>query len=444
MKVTQRQQREIRELRIKTEQQQEDMDRLAAEKHNQSLEMKTLRGKMEDTFEKGNVNKHEADREEKKLLKLHAEICQERETLDRMRMEIITQKNRTGKHEQKVTGIVTDSTPVNAVHKNIQLLIQAKVATEQEKTTLEHVKQELVRSKNCVLQHQDQVADTRRKLTVYFNKVKHLRDGIFTETEQKDEDAFDSSKVKLGNIWREMNNIWDVLEDGEMKGSVKDESENVKSESLRRDAESKTNAELQNKSNSLKCMSESIERQKRELDEKSERTRKELRELEVLNTEIEMKKKHLVKMIRVSRRKKDTSRTMVEQQSQQLDGTDDTLREDVQQKKRAFAEEMKWRPFQEQKKKEKMEQRQKEETKHAFNNTVNTAVTSGQVKGSTREAVTEIKNTKVKMMQVQEQMERNNDEVKQIMVGHCLTCFMTLSIVSGFSLTSNTGQCCKL
>ncbi|KAM7398676.1 hypothetical protein PAMA_006537 [Pampus argenteus] len=60
--------------------------------------------------------------------------------------------------------------------------------------------------------------------------------------------------------------------------------------------------------NDIKCMRESIECQKQELDNKLQRTKKEIRELEETKIEIEIKKKNLVKMMRMSRRKRELNK----------------------------------------------------------------------------------------------------------------------------------------
>ncbi|KAK1882453.1 Structural protein [Dissostichus eleginoides] len=63
----------------------------------------------------------------------------------------------------------------------------------------------------------------------------------------------------------------------------------------------------------LTCVRESTERQMQELDDKLLRTKKEIREKEELNTEIEIKKKELVKMIRMSKRKNKEFSSMMEE-----------------------------------------------------------------------------------------------------------------------------------
>ncbi|KAJ4929578.1 hypothetical protein JOQ06_018601 [Pogonophryne albipinna] len=63
----------------------------------------------------------------------------------------------------------------------------------------------------------------------------------------------------------------------------------------------------------LTCVRESTERQMQELDDQLQRTKKEIREKEELNTEIEIKKKELVKMIRMSKRKNQEFSSMMEE-----------------------------------------------------------------------------------------------------------------------------------
>jgi len=87
-------------LKTKTEEQQMDIDRLTAEKLEQYLLVQELRLKIENLIEKLEENKNEDIQEKLQLLKIQAEISQEREILDRRRNEIINEVQRyTETHE---------------------------------------------------------------------------------------------------------------------------------------------------------------------------------------------------------------------------------------------------------------------------------------------------------------------------------------------------------
>lgn len=69
----------------------------------------------------------------------------------------------------------------------------------------------------------------------------------------------------------------------------------------------------------MKCMREGIEKHKQELDDQLEKTKKKIREMEVINTEIEIKKKDLVKMIRKGKRKKEEMKGEIELAKQEME-----------------------------------------------------------------------------------------------------------------------------
>ncbi|XP_045896803.1 myosin-6-like [Micropterus dolomieu] len=187
--------------------------------------------------------------------------------------------------------------------------------------------------------------------------------------QKEGKDTFDTVKIKLNRIKREMESFWDVLEDSqnqlevtlrkkqelktemagmeymksdsekqkqdtdvsmkitqwvtELKGNMqrqtqaienmfaqvqseRDEIEIIKTKIQREKENIERDRQLAKvEMDAMKCMRESTERKKWELDSKLEMTMKEMREMEVMRTEIEIKKKDLVKMIRMNRRQKE-------------------------------------------------------------------------------------------------------------------------------------------
>ncbi|XP_034463405.1 MAR-binding filament-like protein 1 [Hippoglossus hippoglossus] len=585
-----RERNEKRCLKAKTEQQQKDIDRLTAEKHDQYLVIKALGVKVEDVIEKLQKNKNEATQEKMQLLTLQAEIYQERETLDRRHNEIINEqckfemiKYDRSKIESKEVQEIMDSL-LSAMNKNKKIIIKAKQAKQQIEKNLEDVKEELERNKKDISQQRDQIEQIKHSLSININKVKQRWIEFQRDTEiqrvtvpetgrrdgqQEGTDTFESVKEKLSRIRQEMEKVWDVLEDSKQqldvtvreKQEVHTQSiqmENMKSNSqqLRQDTDThmkvthcetviktdmqrqkqdienelrqiqwekheierintKIQAERKNiererqsakaEMDALKCMRESNERQRQELDDKLQRTKREIRELEVMNSEIEIKKKDLVKMIRMSRRKKqisemkketehatqdleDGQNVMVGHRSEQglevnMENTlnenmtkfqqvdvmkpkgnqveEDNMemstknkekgmegmifevqetkkmlcmmREDTEKGKTIFTEEIKWRNFQEKKKRRKMDQwlekiikerdeleiiklqiqRQREELERKLQDTITTILAMGEMKANIEKAVTEITNMQLEMLKTQRQMEKDKEDVRK-------------------------------
>ncbi|AWP00557.1 putative trichohyalin-like isoform 2 [Scophthalmus maximus] len=387
-----RERNEMRHLRTETEQQQKDIERLAAERHDQNLVIKALGVKMENVIKKLEENKNGATQEKLQLLKMQAEIQQERETLDRRRDEIISDRHTlemikydkrgedSKEHKeprviqnQKIIERWISGSLLSAINKNKNIQIEAKQAKEEMEKKIEAIKQEFKITQKYISQHRDHIEHIRHNMSVNINKMKQRwtishRDaemqtatvpGKGREGQQEATGTFDSVKEKLSRIQEEMEKVWDVLADSDqqLEFTLREKQElNAQSKEQRQDTdthmkvtqwETETKAGMQGQKqdidntlaqvqcerreidrinmrileerknierdrhlakeemDALKCMRECNERQKRELDDKLQRTKREIREMEVLNTEMEIKKKDLVKMIRMSRRKKE-------------------------------------------------------------------------------------------------------------------------------------------
>lgn len=81
---TQRDRNEIYFLKKTTEQQQEDIGRLTAEKHEQHILIKQLRVQLESVIDKLKENKNEDTQEKIQLQKMHVDIHHKSETLKKM------------------------------------------------------------------------------------------------------------------------------------------------------------------------------------------------------------------------------------------------------------------------------------------------------------------------------------------------------------------------
>ncbi|XP_058483173.1 trichohyalin-like isoform X2 [Solea solea] len=501
---SQTQRNEIAFLRTKTEQQHRDINRLTAENHEQFTATKALTLKMEKVIEKLKENKSEAAQEKMQLLKIRAEIDQERKTLDRQRNEIVTERCKLemikygeSKEESKTHKVLTikpnqEMTERLRADRLLRAIHDAKLAKEQLERSIKDINQELQISKNYISEHKSHIEDVKRNFNVYINKMKQkwTRNPSDSEMQrvpeveqrvghQERQDTSDSVRVKLGKIWEEMEKGWDVLGDNErrleMTVTEKLELKPDLEESTRQ--EMKANIEQDRKTldrdrqlakaemDELKSMRESNERLKQELEERFQKTRREIRELEVLNNEIEMKKKELAKMIRLSKKNKETKKE-TEHATRDLKDRQDTMaeqvetpevnpavmqkvifdvqetrkllhmiREDAQHGKRVLAEEVKWENFQQKKKKRKLEQwmekttkerdeleimkiqmqRRREEDEQKLKDTITTLGMMGDVKDNMEKAVTEISNTREEMLKAQRQMEKNKEDVRTFM-----------------------------
>ncbi|XP_056253240.1 trichohyalin-like isoform X2 [Seriola aureovittata] len=389
----------------------------------------------------------------------------------------------------------------NATQEKLQLLkMQAEIS--QQRATLDRSS-----SKKDISQHRDQTERTKQKWTKIQRDTEMQRAAEVErrERQKKGADTFDNVKVKVRRILEEMKKLWDVLEDSKQQLEITlrekqelnteiGQIENMKSDALKQQQDMKADVEKQKQ-----------QRHKQELDNKLQITNKK-RKLEMFNTETEVKKMNLIKRRsrrkkqKTSKKKKETKQDMEERQDktegqrsvqvlevnvdehktelQQVDrtrriiqhkehgfeednmemSTTNKVKADMQkvifevqeirkmlcmvkeeQRKSIFTEgksQIKWRNFQENKKRWKLEQwqekiikerdeleimkikmqQQREEAEKELEATITAILTVGEMKAKVEKAATEINNTQEEMVKVQREMERNKEEVKTYMV----------------------------
>ncbi|KAM9383757.1 uncharacterized protein KZ484_005720 isoform 1-T2 [Pholidichthys leucotaenia] len=282
---------EIKLLKIKTEQQQKDIERLASEKHIQHLKMKQLNLQIENMIEKFERNKFAAKQEKTQLQNMWAEIYQERETLDRRHNDIIYERLKLEMIKYGQTKSEKSEEPKDATEqikreldmmesicdKNKEMILAAKREKEKAENFIAQILQEFERNKKDISQQCNQIKHFHQILNV---KVKQrwaniqreadMQKAVEVETRDRHNEGkakFDSLKLKLCSVQEEMEKLWNVLGESERR--------------------------------------QEAERQKQELDDKLQCTKTEIREMEVLRSEIEIKKKELVKMMRMNKREKE-------------------------------------------------------------------------------------------------------------------------------------------
>ncbi|KAK2828933.1 hypothetical protein Q5P01_019967 [Channa striata] len=311
-------------LKTKTEQQLEETDRQTAEKHEQDLFRKTLRSQVENVIEKLAESKKEATQEKMQLLKMWAEIHQERETLDRRYSEIIEKRHKLEmmkydktksqegtesqesmeqqKGEQGIMEKLMAGGLLNELNKNHEIMLKAKQEKEEMEKNIADIKQELKRNQMAISQHRDKVEHIKHNMNVMKQRWANIQRGA--PMQKAAVPGMDSMKAQ----WEtEMADIQRQKEEFEKKlaqvQSEKDEIESIKIKFIleREKDEQLAKAEME----AMKSMMKGADKQKQELDNLFQMTKKEMRELDVMNTEIEIKKKHLLKMIRMSRRKEE-------------------------------------------------------------------------------------------------------------------------------------------
>lgn len=408
---TQKDKYEINYLKKKTEQQQQDIAMLTAEKHEQYFLIKQLQSQLESVQDTSKENKNEATQKKYLLQKIHVTTYQEKEALERKYTPNITEQpnlemvkfgieqsqdsmepkeplEQIKQGQVEIGRLVADSLP-SLMNKTMKVIFEAKQAKEEMEKNMADITQEFKKNKQYIIQQRDQIEHIKHSINGNLNRMKQwwteieMQNTSVQETgcsrrEKEGKGNFYTVKIKLCIIMKEMEKLWDVLEDGNeelevtLGGSDKEElkTETVQMKSMKPvmdggihriqwetgkkgdeqrekyDIESKLEqvqsekneigrikAIIQKEREDIKRdrqlaiaeidmmtrMREDIKKQKQELEDQFEKTRKNIREMEVINSETQMQKKDLAKMIRISKRKKGEMKSGVEYAKQGIE-----------------------------------------------------------------------------------------------------------------------------
>lgn len=338
---SQRDKNEIKYLKKKIEQLQEDIGTLAAEKQEQCTIIKQLKSQLESVMAQNKENVNETTGEKHPLQKTHIDAHQERETEDRL----------VGGCQDMMERLQC------LMNKNQKLIVETKQASEQMQKNMENIKKEIHRNKKYVTQHRDEIERIKQSMHENVNKLKqrwteiqrdvHMQEAVFPEVlsrrgQGEGKANFENLKIKLRTLLEETDKLWHVLgeRDGQLEVTQRDKRE-LKTESVQtverdsvkqkqaieskpsrvqpeRDEIKRAKDQIQTEKedierdrqvaaaemDAMNCMKEEIEKEKMKLADQFEKTKKKIREMEVLSTEIEVKKRELTRTIRMSRRKK--------------------------------------------------------------------------------------------------------------------------------------------
>lgn len=401
---------EINYLKKKTEQQQQDIAMLTAEKHEQYFLIKQLRSQLENVQDTSKENKSEATQKKYLLQKIHATTYQEKKALERKYTQNIAERHnlemvKFGKEKSQdsmepkepleqikqgqveIVRLMADSLP-NLMNKTMKVIFEAKQAKEEMEKNMADITQEIKKNKQYIIQQRDQIEHIKH-INGNLNRIKQW----WTETEMQNANVqetggsgrekegrgnFYTVKIKLCIIMKEMEKLWNVLENGNeelevtLGGSVKEEQktetlqmksmkpvmdagiDRIEWETMKKGDEQREEydierklAQVQSEKNEvgrikaiiqkeregikrdrqlatteihmMKCMREDIKKQKQELEDQFDKTRKKIREMEVINSEIQIQKEDLAKMIRISKRKKEEMKSGVEYAKQGIE-----------------------------------------------------------------------------------------------------------------------------
>ncbi|XP_070700115.1 trichohyalin-like [Pempheris klunzingeri] len=465
---TQREKTEIDDLKTKTEWQQEVINRLTAEKHEQDLLIQRLRSQIENVNDKLNEKKDEATQEKMQLQKMWAEIHQEKECLEKRHIEIINERHKWEmikydktqswkesnepmeqiKRETKVMQTLMADRLLSLIKKNKKEMLEAKQEKEQMEIIMEDIKQELKRNKKDISQHKEQIEHIKHNMNVNIHKMKRMwtknqRDPAVQEVESRERQeegkgSTDTVKIKLCRIKEEMEKLWDVLEDSEqqLEMSLREKQEprteigpmeDMTSQEQRQDTDA--NMTITQWETEMKG---GMQRQKQDMQNKLAQIQSERDETERIENQFEEDN-----METAAENQINTGMRRVILEVEEIRKMLSRVREDTE-NRRNFTEEksqMKWMNFQAKKKRQELDQRlektmkerdeleivkikiqrQKLEVEQKLEDTITIILTMGEVKAHIEKAAAEINNTWEEMLKAQRTMEENKEEVKKYM-----------------------------
>ncbi|XP_051257560.1 trichohyalin-like [Dicentrarchus labrax] len=339
LEETQRQRDENYHLKTKTEQQQEDIDTQGSQKHEQHLLTEGLSLQIENIVEKLKENKNAATQEKIQLQKMWAEIYQERETLERRRKEIISERHKLEMIKYDKTTSQESKEPEEAMereiierlvadmNKNKKILLEAKQEKEHVEKNMADIKQELKRNRKDISHYRDQIEHIKQNVTVNINKMKQrwtkiqmdvqMQKATVLEMESKERekegrDTFDTVRMKFSRIREEIQKLWDVLEDSEPQ---LEQLKTEKSDSEKQRPDTDVSMKL------TKWETE-MQWQKQDIENKLAQVQSERDDIERTKTKMQMERENIERDRQSAKAEMDAMKCMresIERQKQELD-----------------------------------------------------------------------------------------------------------------------------
>lgn len=353
----QRERKETDYLKTKTEQQQEEIDILTAEKHERSLLFKRLRLQMENVIGKLKENINEATQEKNQLKKIYAEIYQERETLERRYDEIMNEQHKlemikyenTKSHESKepkepieqikggqevMERLMTHSL-LSIMNTNKKIILKSSHAKEQFEKNLADIKQKLKRNKMDITQHRNQIEHIKHYMNLMIKHIHrdvHMRKATDTEIKSRErqkegKDNFEAMKIKLSRIQEGIEELWDVLGVETVGKKQQLEAETGQMESMKPDSQNQrqdidVSIKITQWNKEMKC---DIQSQKQELESKFAQVQSERNEIERIKTKIATERENIERDRHLAKAEMDAIKHLRENTERQKQELDDQL-----------------------------------------------------------------------------------------------------------------------
>lgn len=419
----QRDRNEVGYLKTKTEQQQEDIYRLTAEKHEQDLLIKRLSSQVENVIKKLEEKKNEATQEKMQLMTMWAEIYQEREILDRRYNEIINERHKLKLIESVNAKVQMENMKSDSQKPQQDTDVSVKATQwETEMADIQKQKQDLENRLAQVQSEREEIERIKTKTQTEQENIETARQAAKAEM-----DAMKSMKESNERQKEELDNVLQMTKKEMRELEVMNTEMEIKKKHLVKIMRmSRRNEEKFSK------MKNETECAKQDMEGRSEH-----------KLEVEMKDRANEQRVRLQQEQNNTEMKRMILKVEEIREMLRMVREETEQRKRDSIEgksQIKWMNFQAKKKQWKLDQllektmkerddfviiktkteRQREELEQKLEDTIRTILTMSEMKINIEKVAAEINNTREEMLQTQKEMQNNKEEVKKYMVSKSL------------------------
>lgn len=425
---TQRAKNEAAHLKKMTRQQQDVINVLTTEKHEQRTIIEELSLQLENVIDKLKEYKAEVSQEKDQLQKIQATADHEKEMLRKQYLQIKTEQYKLVQHfptqsshqkhleqnKQRQDLIDRDVAEglLNLIKKNKKILLEANQAKEEMNKIMTDVNQELKRNKEYLMQQRNIVKHMKHSVNLSINKMKQRWTEIQGDVQMQDipvepfesrikekrgTKKFYTSDMKLFTILEEKKKLWEELESvtdqqyGGMEHSDTDTHREIKHDTeygVREDSmETNSENEVSTGMQRVILEVEGIRKMLRRVREDSEQSKREITE-----------EKNQIKWMNFSAKKQ---RRVLDHQLERIIKERDEL------------ELLKIKI-----------QQQKQEFEKKLQEALNAYVRMAEIKSTMQKAAAEIHHTGQEMITAQSLMKESSYQAKKLMVSRCFVLFL--------------------
>lgn len=415
----QRARNEAARLKKMTKQQQDVINVLTAEKHEQRTIIEELSLQLENVIDKLKEYKAEASQERDQLIQ--ATAYHEKETLRKQYLQTKTEQCKLvqyfptqsshqehleqNKQRQDLIDRAVSEGLLNLIKKNKKILLEANQAKEEMKKIMTDMNQELKRNKECLMQQRSIVKHMKHSVNVSINKMRQRWTEIQGHVQMQDipveqfesrikekggTTKFYTADMKLFTILEEKKKLWEELESitdqqyagmehSDTQREIKYDTEyGVREDSMEANSENEVSTGMKR----VILEVEGIRKMLRRVREDSEQSKREITE-----------EKNQIKWMNFSAKKQ--SRVLDHQLERIIKERDelDLLKMKIQ--------------------------HQKQEAEKKLQDAFNACVRIAEIKSAMQKAAAEIHHTGEEMITAQSLMKESSHQAKELMVSRC-------------------------